>query len=83
METTKACRICQLEKPLSDFRKQSASKDGHKAYCKPCDDEYNKKNYRGKADKRINQIKSWQENHPNNVKAHQKKYRDKKSDRKV
>lgn len=32
----KACTICGIEKPLSEFHKRKASRDGLKYYCKSC-----------------------------------------------
>lgn len=74
----KICRKCEQEKDLSEFRNQKATKDGKKSYCKICDSAYNKENYRKKADNRINQIKNWQQKHPEKVKEYQKKYNDRK-----
>lgn len=34
---TKICTRCELEKPLSEFYKQSHRKDGHSSGCKQCD----------------------------------------------
>lgn len=34
--TTKTCASCKIEKPLNNFHKSSASKDGFKSYCKTC-----------------------------------------------
>lgn len=33
---TKVCGPCGLEKLLTDFHKETRSKDGHKAECKQC-----------------------------------------------
>ncbi len=32
----KRCRICQEEKPLTEFHKHNSSKDRKSPYCKPC-----------------------------------------------
>lgn len=32
----KTCNSCKKSKPLSEFHKQTASKDGHQGKCKPC-----------------------------------------------
>lgn len=41
------CTLCHLNKPLSEFRKQSDKKDGHQSACKDCakvkDKEYSDK----------------------------------------
>lgn len=36
MENTKICSICPDPKPLTEFNKFQAAKDGHQAYCKEC-----------------------------------------------
>ena len=36
MEASKHCTRCKIEKPLNDFHKLSASKDGLKYWCKTC-----------------------------------------------
>lgn len=33
---TKKCKRCGIEKPLSEFHKNSSSKDGHALYCREC-----------------------------------------------
>ncbi len=33
----KSCRVCQEEKPLDDFYKNAARKDGYQTVCKECD----------------------------------------------
>lgn len=32
----KACNVCQEEKPLTEFYRSKATKDGHLHQCKPC-----------------------------------------------
>jgi hypothetical protein len=38
----KFCRVCLIEKPLSDFRNRNDSKDGKRNDCKNCQSEHNK-----------------------------------------
>jgi hypothetical protein len=40
--TSKQCTKCEETKPLSNFSKQSAAKDGYRSYCKKCAKAYNK-----------------------------------------
>ena len=40
---TKICKICGIEKPLSEFHKDKNIKDGHTNYCKECRSKQNKK----------------------------------------
>ena len=41
---TKICNCCKIEKPLTEFYKNKAQKDGYKYKCKICEKEYNLKN---------------------------------------
>lgn len=34
--SSKVCRECGLEKPISQFGKKSTSPDKHQIYCRPC-----------------------------------------------
>lgn len=36
MENTKICAYCMIEKPIEQFSRNNASKDGLKSYCKKC-----------------------------------------------
>lgn len=42
----KKCNVCNLEKPLTEFYKNSIRKDGLEAMCKNCKKEYNKTHYK-------------------------------------
>lgn len=41
----KKCCRCQKEKPVTDFNKKSANKDGFERYCKDCHRIANRKHY--------------------------------------
>ena len=34
--TTKTCKQCNIEKPITDFHTDKRSKDGHRVICKQC-----------------------------------------------
>lgn len=36
LKASKVCTCCKIEKPLSEFGKRTANKDGHNIYCKSC-----------------------------------------------
>ncbi len=44
---SKPCKICHLEKPLTEFSKDSQLKSGISNRCKACDKEKNSKRYKG------------------------------------
>lgn len=52
---TKRCCHCKQVKPLSEFHRTSASKDGYKCTCKDCVREYNKKYVAKKAAEKSNE----------------------------
>jgi len=60
----KMCFGCNTEKPLSDFYKNSARKDGHQTRCKQCFKEYGQK-----------YAKVWRERHKDYVREYQRKLR--------
>lgn len=76
-EIRKKCNNCLEEKPLSEFSKQSSSKDGYKYRCKICDKRYFDKYYEEKRPLIMMTIKKWQEKNYEKVTSHKKKYRDK------
>ncbi len=41
----KTCSKCKTEKPLVEFTKNKAKKDGHNGYCKKCQAKYLKEHY--------------------------------------
>ena len=78
-EQVKTCNSCNVPKPLSNFSKQSSSKDGYKYRCKDCDKRYFDKYYEEKKPQIIQTIKVWQDKNYEKVSAHKKKYREKVS----
>ena len=82
---TKKCNKCGEIKPLAEFHKKTASKDGHQSQCKGCMKRYNEKNKAAKTeyDKRYNKknkvaIAEWQKRYNEKNKAaiadYQKRY---------
>jgi transposase-like protein len=41
MTQMKICTVCQVEKPITDFYKDSRNPDGHRGSCKECTKRYN------------------------------------------
>lgn len=50
-EKVKVCRICGEELPLSQFRRQAKSIDGHCIYCKKCASAKERARYKEKGEK--------------------------------
>lgn len=74
----KTCNSCQRLKPLTEFSKQSSSKDGRKYRCKDCDKRYFDKYYETKKPQIMEAVKNWQVKNHERVSAHKKAYRNKK-----
>jgi predicted methyltransferase len=70
----KVCTKCKEALPLSDFRKQSSTKDGLKYYCKKCDNELAKSYYKKNKNKIVDKVKEWQKANPEKVKGYKKSY---------
>lgn len=56
---TKTCTECGEEKPLADFHKRAASKDGRVTWCKTCTSNYHRDWYRRNSVKRLEQSRRW------------------------
>ena len=70
----KICTKCKESLPLSEFRKQSSTKDGLKYYCKRCDNQSAKKYYEKNKNKIISKVTEWQKENPEKVKDYKKTY---------
>ena len=79
MEKTKTCKVCGRILPLSEFHKQSVTKDGHTTACKVCVSVKSLK-YRSSIEFKIKQKeynqthtsyrKKWRENNPEKIKKY-------------
>lgn len=72
----KNCNSCFKTLALSEFSKQSSSKDGYKYRCKDCDKRYFDRYYAAKQPEILETVKLWQSKNPGKVFEHKKKYRD-------
>lgn len=75
---SKLCKKCQVLKPLSEFRKQASSPDGHKYRCKICDSAAAKERYESKKEVIKTKVKDWQVKNRDKVYSYVKKFREKK-----
>ncbi len=73
----KTCTKCNKSKPESEFQKQSASRDGLKAFCKTCSKLLNKLRYDSLSEKIGQQVREWQLKNPEKVSAAKTKFRNK------
>ena len=70
----KTCTKCKQTLHLTEFRKQSSTKDGLKYCCKECDNKAAKSYYKKNKGKIVNKVKEWQKNNPEKVKGYKKSY---------
>jgi hypothetical protein len=74
MDILKTCSKCKVEKPISEFRKQSATKDGLRYDCKSCQDARQKSHYQQNKERYVSNAKKWQAAHPDLLKQIKEKY---------
>ena len=70
----KTCTKCKQALPLTEFRKQSSTKDGLKYCCKECDNKAAKSYYQKNKNKIIEKVTEWQKSNPDKVKTYKKSY---------
>ena len=81
----KICKVCGIEKPLTEFSKKTGMKDGHLNQCKSCEKEINnkwyqenlekKKDYRKEnAEKIKHYLKEYRKNNSQTIKEYHKEY---------
>ena len=68
MADTKRCSGCKDEKPLSEFNKYGASKDGLHYYCRSCQSLVNKRTYAKHREDRVRKVREYY-NHPDRREA--------------
>lgn len=85
-KTTKQCRVCQIEKPIESFYRQTKARDGRQSSCKECSNqnsiEWAKRN-RDKVNvirknwlsKNPDYMREWNQANPEKVRQGQEKYR--------
>lgn len=74
MSTTKKCKKCGEEKLLTEFNKQSRTKDGLKNYCKICFKKINQDRYKAKRGKILDQNKKWYRDNLDKRKVYEYEY---------
>lgn len=81
MNILKECTKCLVMKPLEEFRRQTANKDGRSYYCiqclKPLIKANNEKRYATKGAELIEKAREWQRRNPDKVREYNKTYREK------
>lgn len=75
----KTCKKCLNEKPLSDFYKASAMKDGYRNECKECSSKASKARYN--KEEAVTRAQQWRKNNPERFKASQKAHREANKER--
>lgn len=65
----KRCSKCEEQRPLGDFNKDKAKKDGLRGYCKPCDREKARRWYIENREADLERKRRWHEDNPVRRKA--------------
>ena len=71
----KTCYNCHVEKPYSDFHKDSSRKDGCQRACKPCISMLSAKRHAQNADKRKLQWAAWRDANKERIAENGKRYK--------
>ena len=81
----KKCKICSIEKPLSEFHKDKGLKDGYNSKCKSCRNEYQKQYWTKRTKTQIQKRKSYKIQHyktnSKSIKQYNKQYNKDNPDR--
>jgi len=72
--STKVCTKCGAEKPLSEFSKHKARRDGVRATCKDCSKEYNRKYYIENREKFKEEALKYRTENPEKVRESNRKW---------
>jgi len=70
----KICKVCHIEKQLTDFRKVKINKDGYCGYCKACEKEKKKKYYLKNKENIMEEVKKYYRNNKDSIKKTQTIY---------
>lgn len=73
----KRCRHCGIVKPLEEFHRNTAVRDGRRPECKVCIAAKRKARYEQDPKAEIARVKAWQAANPDRHRANQKRRRDK------
>ncbi|HET6948919.1 MAG TPA: endonuclease VII domain-containing protein [Acidimicrobiales bacterium] len=65
--SSKACRTCGETKPLGEFYRDRAARDGHRPECKACTAARRKAWYAAHREAEITRVKQWQQQNPGRV----------------
>jgi hypothetical protein len=71
----KRCSKCEATKPLAEFYRMTATKDGRRPECKACFDARRRRWYEKNREREIARVRSWQQANPERVKAWRDKNR--------
>ncbi len=71
----KACKKCNTDKDIGQFRDSKQTKDGKFPFCIECQDKMNKELYLKNKQKRLQQISKWNLEHPDKLKTYKSNWR--------
>lgn len=70
----KVCKVCKVEKPLSEFYRMDQMRDGHRNECKACNLAAKAARYRANPEPTRARVRKWQEENRQRVRERQKIY---------
>ena len=70
----KHCNRCNTSKPLNEFSKYKAAKDGLQAKCKECVKQYNKQHYQDNKESRLENQKQYDQDNKESIGEYLKQY---------
>src|SRR4051794_6436093 len=71
----KVCRICGVTRPIDEFYRASASRDGRRGECIPCAKEIRRRHYLENRERYIERSNEWQSANADRHRAYQAEYR--------
>lgn len=74
----KVCTKCGVEKPLSEFNKHKASKDGHQAHCRECKKEHAAQYWQDNKERLLEKQKAFRDEHRDRYRKMYRSHRYKK-----
>ncbi|MCG3042561.1 HNH endonuclease [Streptomyces sp. S1A] len=70
----KTCNMCQVAKPLGEFNRHKARKDGRDSKCRECAREYNRRWHAANADRKRESNRRWREENRDRVRENSRRW---------
>ncbi len=80
-QDTKACSVCDVTRPLAEFHRQSASRDGRQSRCKPCAKAADRDYKAANAERITAYNRRWRQDNPDLARACTESWRERNRER--